>query len=350
MCTFKSLSLWSRQLRLFIGTMTERSFEPVHPFCWQPKLRFSRDGQIPSVEDHVAKIAELYEALWFPNACRSINRLPCHLVTLSPCSELSIPQRHEEGTLKSLKWVASREETIQRRRSSDVRIGDSQDSPPWRLTLDTNPDDCNLHCDMCEGFSQYSTVEAERRSQGLSPRRMPMDLAQKVLREFVDLNLAWLKKGRSQVLEVIPSTMGEPLLYQHFEKLLELISEEDARLKAAGHDFGLKLNLTTNGTFPRLGARRWAELLLPLTSDIKISWNGAQKETQETIMKGHDFEKVMENVKILVQERDALVAAGGPVCRLTFQLTFLEDRTQRSWGAKLGFILQVRPVDLSIPL
>jgi MoaA/NifB/PqqE/SkfB family radical SAM enzyme len=37
--------------------------------------------------------------------------------------------------------------------------------------------------------------------------------------------------------------MGEPLLYEHFEGILELCRR-----------YGVKLNLTTNGTFPRLGA------------------------------------------------------------------------------------------------
>ena len=23
---------------------------------------------------------------------------------------------------------------------------------PWRITFDTNPDDCNLHCIMCQGY------------------------------------------------------------------------------------------------------------------------------------------------------------------------------------------------------
>ena len=38
---------------------------------------------------------------------------------------------------------------------------------------------------------------------------------------------------------------------------------------------------------PRTGdgrAREWAERLVPVTSDVKISWNGATRETQERIM------------------------------------------------------------------
>jgi MoaA/NifB/PqqE/SkfB family radical SAM enzyme len=42
--------------------------------------------------------------------------------------------------------------------------------------------------------------------------------------------------------EIIPSTMGEPLLYQDFDRIIEL-----CRLH------GIRLNLTTNGTFPRRG-------------------------------------------------------------------------------------------------
>ena len=45
--------------------------------------------------------------------------------------------------------------------------GTAYDSPatmtpklgPWRITFDTNPDDCNLRCIMCECFSPYSPVK-----------------------------------------------------------------------------------------------------------------------------------------------------------------------------------------------
>ena len=114
--------------------------------------------------------------------------------------------------------------------------------------------------------------------------------------------------------EIIPSTMGEPLLYERFEGILELCRRYD-----------VKLNLTTNGTFPRLGARAWAELIVPVTSDVKISLNGATKATHEEIMVGSDWEKVVENMRTLVAVRDAHAASGGNRCRVTFQLTFLES-------------------------
>ena len=39
---------------------------------------------------------------------------------------------------------------------------------PWRITFDTNPDDCNLHCIMCEDHSPFSTTQSDRISAGPS--------------------------------------------------------------------------------------------------------------------------------------------------------------------------------------
>ena len=87
----------------------------------------------------------------------------------------------------------------------------------------------------------------------------------------------------------------------------------------------MKLNLTTNGSFPRLGAEKWAHMLVPITSDIKISWNGACKKTQEKIMENSHWESMLANVRALVAIRDAHCASGGNRCRLTFQVTFMES-------------------------
>jgi len=107
--------------------------------------------------------------------------------------------------------------------------------------------------------------------------------------------------------------MGEPLLYEHFDEIIYLCRE-----------YGLKLNLTTNGTFPRRGARTWAERIVPITSDVKISWNGATAQTQEAIMLGEKWEKVLDNVRTFIEVRDRVAAAGGNRCRVTFQLTYLQ--------------------------
>jgi glycosyltransferase involved in cell wall biosynthesis/MoaA/NifB/PqqE/SkfB family radical SAM enzyme len=193
--------------------------------------------------------------------------------------------------------------TIHRRDST--RLAPSHG--PWRITLDTNPDTCNLHCVMCEEHSQFSPLQALRKQSGAPRRVMPIELVRRVISDAAQAGLR----------EVIPSTMGEPLLYEHFEELLDVV-----------HAHGVKLNLTTNGTFPRLGARTWAERIVPLASDVKISWNGATADTHERIMVGTRWDALLDNVRTFVEVRDAHAASGGNRCRVTFQVTFLETNVR----------------------
>jgi MoaA/NifB/PqqE/SkfB family radical SAM enzyme len=157
---------------------------------------------------------------------------------------------------------------------------------------------------MCEEHSPYSTLQRERIQAGRPKRRMDIALIRRVLEESQGTPLR----------EIIPSTMGEPLVYRHMDEIIELCTQ-----------YGVKLNLTTNGTFPGRGAQAWAERIVPVASDVKISWNGASKETQEAIMLGTRWERVLANVRTFIRVRDAHAAAGGNRCRVTFQLTFLES-------------------------
>lgn len=113
--------------------------------------------------------------------------------------------------------------------------------------------------------------------------------------------------------EIIPSTMGEPLLYEYMDEIINLCDE-----------YGVRLNLTTNGTFPKGGAYKWAEKIVPVASDVKISWNGACKDTQESIMQGSQWNRMLENVKIFIEVRDSHAGSGGNRSTITFQMTFLE--------------------------
>mgnify|MGYP003882713227 CR=1 FL=1 len=175
---------------------------------------------------------------------------------------------------------------------------------PWRITFDTNPDHCNLKCVMCEEHSPHSKLQVLRKEEGRPRRVMPIEMLRQVLKDSRGTGLR----------EIIPSTMGEPLLYAHFDKILELCEE-----------FDVQMNLTTNGTFPgKYDARGWAERIVPVTSDTKISWNGATKETQEAVMVGTDWDKVLANLRTFIEVRDAHAAAGGNRCRVTLQMTFLE--------------------------
>jgi len=175
---------------------------------------------------------------------------------------------------------------------------------PWRITFDTNPDTCNMRCVMCEEHSPYSTRQTRRRAEARLRRLMPIALIEQVIADAAPHGLR----------EIIPSTMGEPLLYEHFQSILKLCAK-----------YAIQLNLTTNGSFPRIGARAWAERLVPVTSDIKVSWNGACKDTQEAIMPGSNWERVLGNLRQLIAVRDAHAASGGNRCRITLQMTFLES-------------------------
>ena len=128
-------------------------------------------------------------------------------------------------------------------------------------------------------------------------------LAARVVREAAAAGLA----------EVIPSTMGEPLLWAGLDALVELCAE-----------LGVALNVTTNGTFPGRGAAAWASRLVPVASDVKISWNGATAGTAERIMPGLRFDAAVEGVRALIAARDAHAPGGGRRCRVSFQVTAQE--------------------------
>lgn len=197
---------------------------------------------------------------------------------------------------------------IEQQRHKFVKRGISDASRrtpgPWRITLVTNPDDCNLHCVMCEGHSYESPVQQKRLARGEAPRRMDVALMRQAIDQAAQMGA---------LREVIPSTMGEPLLYQHMDELLDLCKR-----------YRVKLNLTTNGTFPGRGAQAWADVLVPITSDVKISFNGATDTTQEAIMRGTQWERVMENLRTFIAVRDAYAQRTGSYCRVTFQVTCLE--------------------------
>lgn len=189
-------------------------------------------------------------------------------------------------------------EVVGRRDSSRVPAS----SGPWRITFDTNPDTCNLKCVMCEEHSPHSLLQIRRKAEGRRRRVMPFELIDRVVREAAPHGLR----------EIIPSTMGEPLLYESFDSIIDLC-----------HELGVRLNLTTNGTFPGRGVGAWAERLVPVCSDVKISINGASAATQASIMIGSELAPMLERAREFIAVRDRHAAQGGHRCRVTFQVTFL---------------------------
>ena len=102
----------------------------------------------------------------------------------------------------------------------------------WRVTIDTNPEDCNLHCIMCEEHSPFSDYIPEKLKG--KHRRMPEKWLEPIFEQAKALG----------VKEIIPSTMGEPLIYKYFNTIVDLC-----------YQYGIKMNLTTNGTFPKVSGK-----------------------------------------------------------------------------------------------
>lgn len=142
-----------------------------------------------------------------------------------------------------------------------------------RITLLTNPDVCNLHCPLCF---------LNQRAFAFGLGEMPFEIAKAAIEKYASERDA---SGKRLLREVIPSTMGEPLLYSHFDELLELCRALE-----------IPLNLTTNGTFPgKWGSDAAMELLLRSCSDIKVSYLASEQ-----------FDGWKANVKKLIRVRDRL--------------------------------------------
>lgn len=99
-----------------------------------------------------------------------------------------------------------------------------------------------MNCELC--FSKQVPLDWEKTFE------MDFAIIEHVVKVFLPLGLK----------EIIPSTIGEPFLYSRFEDFLLLAKENN-----------LKVNITTNGTFPNGGLEKWFYLLQPVLSDIKFS-------------------------------------------------------------------------------
>ena len=158
-----------------------------------------------------------------------------------------------------------------------------------RITLLTNPDVCNLHCPLCFLNQRKG---AERVNFGCESRiwgsrsfgEMSFETARAAIEKYAAERDAL---GKRILREVIPSTMGEPLLYSHFDELLEVCES-----------LGIPLNLTTNGTFPGAwGSDAGMAALLHACSDIKISYLASEQ-----------FDGWIANVEKFVDVRRKLMA------------------------------------------
>lgn len=176
-----------------------------------------------------------------------------------------------------------------------------------RITLLTNPDVCNLHCPLCF---------LNQRAFAFGLGEMPFEVARAAIEKYAAERDA---SGKRLLREVIPSTMGEPLLYSHFDELLELCRA-----------LGIPLNLTTNGTFPGTwGSDAAMELLLRSCSDIKVSYLASEQ-----------FDGWKANVEKLVRVRDKL-RENARCATVSLQVTLHKKNLQDvpefvSWASAIG--------------
>jgi MoaA/NifB/PqqE/SkfB family radical SAM enzyme len=165
---------------------------------------------------------------------------------------------------------------------------------PWRVTFLTNPDECNLRCPMCATHSE----EARASRSAAPPRRLALhDVIRAIDSLYPPPN------------EVIPSTRGEPLLWDGLPELAEACGAR-----------GISLNVTTNGSFPGRGAEGWARILCPVSSDVKISWGAASPWLDAELIGGRNPVRALADLRTFVRIRDQVAAAGGNRCGVSLQV------------------------------
>ena len=196
-----------------------------------------------------------------------------------------------------------------------------------RITLLTNPDVCNLHCPLCFLNQRKG---AERVNLGCESRiwgsrsfgEMSFETARAAIEKYAAERDAL---GKRILREVIPSTMGEPLLYSHFDELLEVCES-----------LGIPLNLTTNGTFPGAwGSEAGMSTLLHACCDIKVSYLASEQFEGWTA----NVEKLLDMRKKLC-ERDVVRDAVN-LATVSIQVTLHRKNLQNIpelvlWASSIG--------------
>lgn len=188
---------------------------------------------------------------------------------------------------------------------------DGRVPPPDWVCIETTRY-CNLRCRMCLPFLDGITVTGPHMS----------------IEEFS----RYAKEVFPFARTFQPSVSGEPLVTKDFEAMV-----------AAAKSYGVKMEMTTNGTrlTPRL-----VETIIPILEEIDISFDGATKATFERIREGSNFEKVLENIRCFAVRRRELPREGRP--RLTLNVTLMASNVgELADIVKIGHELGVDEVKAS---
>lgn len=188
-----------------------------------------------------------------------------------------------------------------------------------RLTLLTNPDVCNLRCPLC-------FLNQRKRAFGMG--EMQIETAKRAIDRYAGAG----PLSPDGLREIIPSTMGEPLLYTYFGELLDYCRERH-----------LPMNLTTNGTFPGFwGTDAGMERLLTACSDIKVSCMAFDEESFAKMMPGITFGRWRENVLRLLRQ-----GVGSVSLQVTLSKILVPKAVEiLSWAESVG----IRRIKWNLPV
>lgn len=176
---------------------------------------------------------------------------------------------------------------------------------PLTLTVEaTNV--CNLKCPAC--FTGVGEV-------GRTRSMMPMEQYERVLAELGDYALL-----------VDFYNWGEPLLNKNISEMIRLASER-----------GLSTVISSNFSVP-FDRERAEKLVRSGLASIGIGLDGACQETLEQYRVGAEFEKIISNIKLLVEAKREL---GSEIPRIVWSFHVFEHNqhevaTARAMAAELG--------------
>ena len=166
------------------------------------------------------------------------------------------------------------------------------DALPLRLTLELTVD-CNLRCPHCE-FTPARA--AGRRIDASSIKELGADELE-MLAEAIFPHIQML----------IPSVVGEPMMYSHWGRLLELLAR-----------YGVFLDICTNGSYLD---REALDRMAPRLARLNVSMDGASPATFNKLRAPADFDDIVRRMTVVRDWRRERTPAERPEVWITSVLT-----------------------------